>query len=100
MLAQDFPACTSNGRRDDRAPSRMKRPVVPCHFLLLSMSLFGSMDEMFSCALSCLIFIHVRFHPLEFSLYQGIANGLEGRKRKISASCCLVLQLVYQAHGS
>ena len=74
-------------------------PVVPYDFLLLSMSLFGSMDEMFSCALSCQIFIHVRFHPLEFSLYQAIANGLKGRKRRISVSCRLVLQLVYQARG-
>ena len=55
-------------------------PVGPYHFLLLSMSLVGSMDERFSCALFCLTCIHARFDPLEFFLYHGIANGLEGRK--------------------
>ena len=85
MLVHDFPACTSNGRHDDQ---RLADEIFagPYHFLLLSMSLFGSTDERFSCALSCLIFMHVRFYLLEFSLYHGIANVLEGRKRKISAS--------------
>ena len=99
MLVHDFPACTSNGRHDDQL-FLDEMSVGPYHFLLLSMSLFGIMDERFSCALSCLIFTEARFYPLEFSLYHGIANVLEGRKRKISASCCLVLQLVYQARGS
>ena len=75
-------------------------PVVPYHFLLLSMSFFGSMGEVFSCALSCPILIHARFHLLAFSLYQVIANASESKKFQMSASCCLVLQLDYQARGS